>query len=225
MKKNLFHRILWYIIIFSLAGLLVEAIFSFLSTENRKGFILGPFCTIYGICATILIFSLEKFNGHKIKLFIWGGVLGTFIQFLISFIIEAIYGIRFWNYTNPLSINGRICLVYFVLWGVTAIVLIDVIKKYIDKKIDKINTKKSKIIDLILAILIIGETLFTAWGIYVYKTRAKDVYNDVVIFEEKNPIEQLGDKIFTNEIMSKIFPNIRFLDDNQNEVWITNLEK
>lgn len=225
MKKNVFHQIIWYIIIFSLIGLLIEFLFSFLSTETRKGLILGPLCPIYGICATIIIFALDKFKGHKVKLFICGGVLGTFIQFLLSFSLEAVYGLRFWNYTNPLNLNGRICLIYVILWGAISILLIDVIKKYIDKMINKLDGKKAEIIDIILTIIIILEILFTAWGIYVYKSRAKDVYNDVTIFEEKNMIEKFGDRIFTDEIMVKIFPNLRFLDSEKNEVWIRTLIK
>jgi len=225
MKKDLFHQIICYIIVFSLIGLLIEFLFSFLSVEGRKGLILGTFCPIYGICAAIIIFALNKFNGHKIKLFIWGGILGAFIQFLLSFSLEAIYGIRFWNYINPLNINGRICLVYVMLWGVISILLIDVIKKYIDKIINKINGKNAKIIDIILAVVIILEILFTAWGIYVYRSRAKDIYDDVTIFEEKNIIEEIGDKIFTDEIMAKIFPNLIFLDNKNNEIWIRDLIK
>ena len=214
MKKNVFHKIIWYVVIFSLIGLFIEILMGFLATDNRRGCILGPLCVIYGICATVLIFSLQNFKNNIVKIFIWGAAEGTLMQFLISFAFEAALGIRFWNYTNMGNVNGRICIAYAVLWGVISIVLVEIASKILDKAIDTI-----------LTILIVAETLFTVWGVYVYKARAKMIYNDVVIFEEKNAIGKLGDKIFTNEIMEKVFPNIRFLDDEKNEVWIKELMK
>lgn len=225
MKKNVFHKIIWYVVIFSLIGLFIEIMMGFLATDNRRGCILGPLCVIYGICATVLIFSLQNFKNNIVKIFIWGAAEGTLMQFLISFAFEAAFGIRFWNYTNMGNVNGRICIAYAVLWGVISIVLVEIASKILDKAIDKIQGRKKVIIDTILTILIVAETLFTVWGVYVYKARAKMIYNDVVIFEEKNAIGKLGDKIFTNEIMEKVFPNIRFLDDEKKEVWIKELMK
>lgn len=51
-SKKLVHQIIWYTIIFSIIGLLIETIFCYLTTgviESRKGLIWGPFCPVYGI--------------------------------------------------------------------------------------------------------------------------------------------------------------------------------
>ena len=53
-----FKQILWYFIIFSIIGLIIETIFCYITTgvlESRKGLIWGPFCPVYGVGAVILI--------------------------------------------------------------------------------------------------------------------------------------------------------------------------
>lgn len=226
MKKQTLHQIVWYMLIFSILGLIIETIYGYVTTgilESRKGLILGPFCPIYGAGAVIILLLLDKYKGHKAKLFIYGAILGSFIEYILSFILEAMYGSRFWSYSNFMNINGRICLLYSVFWGVLSIILIEFVKKYIDKIIDKIKGKARVITDIALIIFFLIDILLTVWGISVYKTRAKDAYNDVKIFEEKNIIQKAGDAIFTDDIMSKIFPNLRLVDENGKEIWIKDI--
>lgn len=224
--SDLIHQVVWYMLIFSIIGLIIETIYGYVTTgilESRKGLILGPFCPIYGLGAVIIILMLNKYSGHKVKLFIYGGILGSFIEYLLSFILEAMYGSRFWSYANFMNLNGRICLLYTVFWGILSILLVDVVKKYIDKGINRIKGKARKIIDIILIVFFVIDIVLTIWGISVYKARAKDIYYDVKIFEEKNIFEKAGDAIFTDEIMSAIFPNLRLIDENGNEIWIRDI--
>ena len=61
-KKLNFHQILWYFIIFSIIGLLIETLFCYSTSgviESRKGLLWGPFCPVYGVGAVILIILLN----------------------------------------------------------------------------------------------------------------------------------------------------------------------
>lgn len=229
-NKVTFHQIVWYMLIFSFLGLVVETIYGYLTMgvwQSRKGLILGPYCPIYGVGAVIIILFLNKFRNQKIKLFIYGGILGSVIEYLLSFGMEAMYGTRFWNYTDAYNLNGRICLLYTVFWGILSLILICVVKKWIDKLINKVNYKNKvvKIIDIIIAVLFTVDILLTIWGTTVYKNRAKDEYNKVKIFEEKNIFEKVGDVLFPNKMMENIFPNLRFLDNQGNEIMIRDVLK
>ena len=51
-EKITVHQLIWYIVIFSIVGLLIETTYGYITTgviESRKGLILGPFCPIYGV--------------------------------------------------------------------------------------------------------------------------------------------------------------------------------
>lgn len=227
LKKDMFHSYIWYMIIFSIIGLLIETLFCFITTgniESRKGLILGPLCPIYGFGAVILIIFLNRYRGHKFQLFIYGTILGTIVEYLISFLLEAIYGARFWDYSwTKFNLNGRICLSYSILWGILAILLIDVVKKWIDKLINKIQGRFRKIIDIILTIILVLDIAITVWGVAVYETRAKEKLNGQNYTSNNNIIEKFQNTAFSNENMEKVFPNLRIVDNNGNQILIRDI--
>lgn len=211
-NKSIFHNYLWYIIIFSLIGLIIEAIFGLIIAEKigyKKGLILGPLCPIYGFGVAIIIAFLNKYKGHKIKLFLYGAILGATIEYIINFILEAIFGASFWNYSwAKLNLNSRICLQSFIIGGILAVLIINFALKYIDKLVNKIQGKPRKIVDTIITILLIIDIIITIWAIAVYTIRAKDTLNGKNYISNNNIIEKFQNTAFSNNTMSKIFPSL-----------------
>ena len=87
-KKLNFHQILWYFIIFSIIGLLIETLFCYFTSgviESRKGLLWGPFCPVYGVGA--VIFNDLANNRVKDEIFDWDTILnfqgetGPYIQY------------------------------------------------------------------------------------------------------------------------------------------------
>lgn len=226
-SKITFHNYLWYLIIFSILGLIIETIFCFITTgnlESRKGLILGPLCPIYGVGAVIIIFLLNRYKGHKLKLFVYGTILGGVLEYVISFILESIYGARFWDYSwLRFNLNGRICLRYSVYWGILTLLVINVFKKYIDKLINKIKGKPRLIVDIIVSIALVLDVIFTVWGISVYRTRAKETLDGKNYITNNTAIQRFENTVFSNEIMSSIFPNLQIVDNEGNLTYITSI--
>lgn len=225
--KKLVHKIIWYIIIFSIIGLLIETIFCYLTTgiiESRKGLIWGPFCPVYGVGATILIILLEKYKNNPIKLFIIGSILGNIIEYLLSYILEAIYGIKFWDYSYvDLNLNGRICIRYSIFWGVLSVLLINGIKPYIDKIINKIpNTKQ---INISIIILLIIDCIATVWAINTYQNRILARYYNKENIIKKNLKYYIEEKLFSNDKIKKTFPNLRYTDEQGKEHYLRDMIK
>ena len=68
-----YHMIIWYFLIFSILGLILETVYGYLTMgkwESRKGLIIGPFCPIYGVGAVIFILLLTRYQDSKMKLFV-----------------------------------------------------------------------------------------------------------------------------------------------------------
>lgn len=223
-EKITIHQAIWYLVIFSIIGLIVETLFCYVTTgvlESRKGLIFGPFCPIYGVGATVLIFLLNRFKEDKLKLFIYGGICGSAIEYLISFGLEAFYGTRFWDYSyQKFDLNGRICVTYTLFWGVLAFFLIKIVKPNIDKLINKINYK---IIDNTIVFFTIINVLCTIWGINVYRNRAIQTYYGIDRNTKKSIINDIENEMFENKKMQKIFPNLRFINENGEEIWIRDI--
>lgn len=226
-SKLTFHNYLWYLIIFSILGLIIETIFCFITTgnlESRKGLILGSLCPIYGVGAVTIIALLNRYKKHKLKLFIYGTILGGVLEYIISFILESIYGARFWDYSwLEFNLNGRICLRYSVYWGILTLLVINVLKKYIDKLINKIKGKPKLIVDIIVTLILVIDILFTVWGTSVYRKRAKDIMDGKNYITNNTPIQKFENTVFSNEIMSSIFPNLQIVDNEGNLIYITSI--
>ena len=226
-REILVHKIIWYTIIFSIIGLIIETIFCYLTTgiiESRKGLIWGPFCPVYGVGATILIILLERYKNNPIKLFIIGSIAGNIIEYILSYILEAIYGIRFWDYSYvDLNLNGRICIRYSVFWGMLTIVLIEVVKPYIDKIINKIPNLRPLNVSII--ILLVIDCIATVWAINTYQDRVLEKYYNIETTNQKSLKNYIEEKLFSNDKMKKTFPNLRYTDEQGKEHYLRDMIK
>ena len=224
------HQLFWYFLIFSILGLVIETLYCYFTMgilESRKGFIWGPFCPVYGVCGAILIYILDKMNLKSIiKLFVAGFIIGSIGEYILSYILESIYGIRFWNYEYlQYNLNGRISLIFSIYWGILAIILIKFIKPLIDKFVNIITPNKRNIIELGIFIFLCIDGLATIWAIQTYQNRV--LYNIEYKAKNNNLIfkirEMVENNYFTNDRISNTFPNLRTKDENGKEIWIRSL--
>lgn len=235
--KITFKRILAYFIIYSFLGFIIETIFGMLTkgvVESRQSCLYGPFCCIYGLGAAVMIPGLQKFKKRNWTLFLAGAVEGSIVEYIISWVGEMIFHIKWWDYSNmPFDINGRICLLFTIFWGILALVLIRLINPYIERFIDKIPAKLFGIITIGGTILLIIDLLITAFGLQVFYTRFINTYN-LNLKEDKylmvsqdvldnKVIQKLSNTMFSDEKILRTFPNIKFKDDDGNIIWVKDI--
>lgn len=235
--KITFKRILAYFIIYSFLGFIIETIFGMLTKgviESRQSCLYGPFCCIYGLGAAVMIPGLQKFKKKNWTLFLAGAIEGSIVEYVISWLGEIVFHIKWWDYSNmPFDINGRICLLFTIFWGILALVLMRLINPYIEKFIDKIPKKLFSVLTIGGTILLILDLLITAFGLQVFYTRFTKKY-DLNLVEDKNLmvsqevlenefVQKLSDTIFTDEKMLRTFPNIKYKDNDGNIIWVKDI--
>ncbi len=235
--KITFKRILAYFIIYSFLGFIIETIFGMLTkgvVESRQSCLYGPFCCIYGLGAAVMIPGLQKFKKRNWTLFLAGAVEGSIVEYIISWVGEMIFHIKWWDYSNmPFDINGRICLLFTIFWGLLALVLIRLINPYIERFIDKIPAKLFGITTIAGTILLMLDLLITAFGLQVFYTRFTNTYN-LNLKEEKylmvsqevldnKVIQKLSNTMFSDEKILRTFPNIKYKDDDGNIIWVKDI--
>lgn len=235
--KITFKRILAYFIIYSFLGFIIETIFGMLTKgviESRQSCLYGPFCCIYGLGAAVMIPGLQKFKKKNWTLFLAGAIEGSIVEYVISWLGEIVFHIKWWDYSNmPFDINGRICLLFTIFWGILALVLMRLINPYIEKFIDKIPKKLFSVLTIGETILLILDLLITAFGLQVFYTRFTKKY-DLNLVEDKNLmvsqevlenefVQKLSNTIFTDEKMLRTFPNIKYKDNDGNIIWVKDI--
>lgn len=197
-------RILVYFIIYSFVGYIVETLFALINynvLESRKSFLYGPFCGIYGLGAVVLILMLRYFNKNNYTLFGGGCLVGSVVEYIISFLGEILFDARWWDYSKRFfNINGRICLLYALFWGVLALILMKIINPKVDKFIDFV---KNNVNFRVLKIMVCGGTLFMlvnalisgiAMNLFLMRM---SVENDLNIKDKENVVKQYV-KIYGN---------------------------
>ena len=233
-------RILAYFIIYSVLGYIIETIYGMITKgvwESRQSFLYGPFCGIYGLGAVVMIICLHKFPRKFNALFIGGFIVGSIVEYVVSFVGEMLLGVKWWDYSNmPLNINGRICVYFSVFWGFLGIYLIASLNPKVDKIIDwvksKFKTYKAlKTFVMTVFILLMIDCISTAFAIEFFLVRMI-VQNDIDVANKEAVIEQY-DKIYGNKKLSKFiyqfwgdkkmirtFPNLKVKDKNGNIVYM-----
>lgn len=227
-SKLSFRQLFWYFLIFSIIGLIIETTYCYVTTgvlESRKGLLWGPFCPVYGIGATVLILALNRYRKRPIVLFLFGMLVGSVVEYILSFLLEALYGTRFWEYSYlPFNLNGRICLTYAIFWGILGLALIRIIKPILDRALDKIPVKVQNILQPILLIFLVIDAIATIWGIAVYKEKAICLYSQEELPKRSSAlVRHIEESLFSDAKMKETFPNLRFIDKNGKEVWIRDI--
>ena len=106
----------------------------------------------------IRILENKKYNNIT-KFFVISLVFSIF-EYITSWVLEFTFGMRWWDYTNEfLNLEGRICLIFSLLWGILGIIFVDKIHPFVEKKIKKIikniNSLRQEKITIIM-LLIVG---------------------------------------------------------------------
>lgn len=235
-------RIMAYFIIYSVIGYIIETLFGLLTMgilESRQSFLYGPFCGIYGIGATLMIIGMQKLPKTYNWLFLGGFILGSVTEYFISWTSEKFAGITWWDYSYmPLNINGRVCLLYSIFWGLLAIYLMGYFNLKVDRCMDwiktKISTKVLKGFVLSIFIFIVVEFIATAIAIQVFLIRMEK-QNDLDVPNKEETV-QLYEQIYGNpklaefiykywgdEKMIKTFPNLKIENREGQTIYINKL--
>lgn len=238
-------RILAYFVVYSVAGFIIETIFGILTKgvlESRKSFLYGPFCSIYGLGAVLMILPLQKYKKNNYTLFFAGFFIGSIIEYMVSLIGELIFHIKWWDYSDQMfNINGRICVLFSLFWGLLAIYLMSDINPRIDKFIDfvksKIPANYMKTVIIVSIVFLSFDLGITAYALQMFSVRIihennlnvsnkqlmDNLYEKVYINDQKQ--KDFIYKFFDDEKMIKTFPNIKIEDVDGNILFFRNYVK
>ena len=199
-----------FIIFFSgsFVGVLIELLWCYLRNgyfESRSGLVYGPFNLVYGIGALVLTMALYRYRNRSWTFsFIGGFVTGSVIEYFCSFFQELLFGSTSWDYSNiPFNLNGRICLLYSVFWGVLVIFWIKKIYPRIAGWILRIPDRVGKTVVWILLAFMVVNSAVSGAAVYRWAERTAGK-------EASGSLERVLDERFPDERMERIYANLEF---------------
>lgn len=186
-----------------IVGWVIEVIFTFITQRtfiNHSALVIGPFNVAYGLGASLLTILLYNFkdSGYK-KIFVVGFLGGSILEYIMSWGMELVLGFTAWDYSNvPLNINGRICFLYSLFWGVLAILWVKIIYPWLIKIISKINKDIGKKLLLIISVFLIFDLGLTISAVWRAKEKEKGI-------EARNSYERFLDSTFDRDYLDNMF--------------------
>lgn len=205
-----------YFFIYSVAGWLIET--TFIMIKNKKfinrGFLVGPYCPIYGYGSIIMILYLTQYKDNILTVFILGVVICGILEYFTSYIMEILFKTRWWDYSDhKINLNGRICGSNCLLFGIGGIIVIYFIQPILENLLTLIPNKIFYIITIITLIIFITDTVFSMNIINRFKKNltSLDLKKDSTqeITKAVREVINNNHKIFQKRLMSA-FPNSNF---------------
>jgi len=146
-KKDLTKKqyLIMNFLLYSFIGWLMETLYAILTLGHfeKRGFLFGPICPIYGWSAIILILFLNKYKKNSVKLFFISALVFSIFEYIVGFVLDAIFAAKWWDYTHEFfNLNGRITLMFTFFWGIISLLFINHIHPFIESKLKK-QLKKS----------------------------------------------------------------------------------
>lgn len=221
------NSILFYIacfLIYSIVGWIAETSYIMIRTNKfvDRGFLIGPYCPIYGFGSILMVFYLTQYKNNILTVFILGVVVCSILEYLTSYIMEILFKTRWWDYSNnKFNLNGRICGKNSILFGLGGIIVTYSLQPFFNIFLPLIPNNLFNIITIITFIIFISDLIFSLNVINHFKKTLTSIdlkkdstqeFSKIVKERIKN-----NNKIFQQRLVDA-FPDIDFQK-------LTNLKK
>lgn len=205
------YKLFWVFFLGSLLGVIVETAFCLLTRghyENRVGVIWGPFNPVYGFGCVALTLGLYFLRFHRdLHILFFGAIIGSVVEYFCSWAQEQVFGSTSWDYSAaPYNINGRICLLYSLFWGILACYWIKNIFPLLNAWILRIPQRIGKALTWALCVLLCADMALSAWAVLRWTERGQGM-------PPRNAVERFFDARFGDDRMQMLFPNMTFTSD------------
>ncbi len=210
MYNFLFYFLLFFV--YAVIGFIVEVTYVYIGNKKlvNRGFLIGPYIPIYGFSAVIMVLYLTQYRDNPLTVFLLAIVVCSIMEYAVSFIMEKLFNARWWDYSNyKFNINGRVCLLNSILFGILSILLVYFINPVIMGGLEKINHTLLIIISIICLVIFVTDSVIS----FVITFNIRDKINSFDVdatTEIRNLINsKLKGKYFHKRVFNA-FPKIEF---------------
>lgn len=154
----------------------------------NTGFFYGPYVPIYGFGALIVIicehFIPQNFL-NPVSIFFGAMILTSILEYFTSWLMQEIFHQRWWNYSKrPFNLNGRICLLNSVLYGIAG-VFITYVSQPIVIELEKIlSVQFINIFEICFSLVFATDAFFTFRHMFEEKKVIENIHAHIQALEK-----------------------------------------
>ena len=213
--RNVFTYFMLFFI-YAILGWIIET--TLVSIEKRKfvnrGFLIGPYCPIYGFGGLAITILLKNYTKDPIVLFLMAVIICGTLEYFTSYIMEKIFKARWWDYSaKKYNINGRICLETVVPFGIVGCLVMYVLNPITFKYLNMLSNSMLNIISAICFTIFITDNI-VSYNVISSFTKTVKTINVGKIKDNTEEItkkvrEVLIGKSFFNKRLMEAYPNLQ----------------
>jgi len=211
-----FKKFFSLFIVYSFIGWFMEVIWTFITDKKiiNRGFLIGPYCPIYGVGCLLLILLLNNFKTNVFLLFIMSIIVCSILEYSTSFFMEKLFKARWWDYSNRrFNLNGRICAETMIPFGILGVLVVYFLNPFFSNIIVFNN-----IVFIIILLLFITD-FFVSFGIIEnMKGTISSVTHDCTEEITKRIKELLLQKSYLHKRLINAFPSFKSPIDRLREI-------
>ena len=209
---NTFFHILTYFVIYSFLGWILESIVRTICERRiiNTGFLIGPFCPIYGFGAIIMILFLDQFKNNIILLFFSSFIILSLWEYVVGVLLEKFFATKYWDYSDhKFNYKGRICLTNSIAWGILGVLFINYIHPTITQLLEHIDFIYVAIITSIIAVILLIDAIISIIKVKNIKTTLEKI--EEINEQIKQKLLELKDreKISANDNIQNLINNLK----------------
>lgn len=213
------HNFQIYFLLFltySCLGWIMEVIVTYPDTKKfvNRGFLIGPYCPIYGFGGLAITILLKNYTKDPIVLFLMAVIICGTLEYFTSYIMEKIFKARWWDYSaKKYNINGRICLETVVPFGILGCLVMYVLNPITFKYLNMLSNSMLNIISAICFTIFITDNI-VSYNVISSFTKTVKTINVGKIKDNTEEItkkvrEVLIGKSFFNKRLMEAYPNLQ----------------
>lgn len=214
----------WFVIFisYSVLGWVIEIIAC--SIEEKKlvkdrGFLLGPYCPIWGWGAVLIIGVLGNYKDDPKALFLFALVGSAVLEYITSYVMEKIFKARWWDYSHKrFNVEGRICLSNCVGFGVLGLIIVNFINPLYVGIIDWLPDIVFVVIASVILMLFIVDNIISLTIMTKLRSKLVSTKKDATYDIDVQIKEILSKNKFVTKHIFRAFPTVKFKLPSANDI-------
>lgn len=154
-----------YVLLFfamSFLGWLIEVVCKYIEFRRfiNRGFLIGPWCPIYGVGSVLTVLLLERYASAPQTVFLLTMAICGTLEYMTSYIMEKLFHARWWDYSHRrFNLNGRVCAGTLIPFGLLGMVLIYLVKPALFRLFKSIPASVLLVVSLLLCTVLVADVV------------------------------------------------------------------
>ena len=178
----------------------------------NRGFLIGPYCPIYGWGCILIILLLNKYTDDPLVLFIMAIVICSILEYFTSYFMEKLFKARWWDYSRrKFNINGRICLETMIPFGLLGCLIMYFVNPFFVSIYSKIPSNILIIISSVLFTIFLIDNIISYTIMFKMKIPKIKISKDNTEEITEYVRSILAKRSFLYKRLMKAYPNMKIL--------------